>query len=133
MGFPISIPIPILSPIPIQADVTGGGLFAYIVTFLIAWVFYAVTLHLAALYVIGDTPHQRATLVALVPALVSLLLQQYGPLVVIPVSFLSDAVAIYFVYQLYTRLTFVLTLAHYVIAAIIGFALYNIITLLSLG
>ncbi|MFC6961696.1 DUF7473 family protein [Halocatena marina] len=118
--------------LPMQADASGAGLLAYLVTFLIAWVFYAATLHLAALYVIGDTPHQRATLAAAVPAFVSLFIQQYEPLVVIPILFLTDAVAIHFVYQLYARMTLVLTLAHYAIAAIIGFALYNIITLLAL-
>lgn len=114
-----------------QAGVTGGGLFAYFVTFLLAWVFYAVTLHLASLYVIGDAPHQRAALAAPIPAIVVILLQQYQPAIVIPVSFVSDALAIYFVYQLRARMTFVLTLAHYAIAAIIGLALYNIITYLS--
>jgi hypothetical protein len=116
--------------LPMQVDVTGGGLFAYFVTFLLAWVFYAVTLHLATLYVLGDEPHQRAALAAPIPALVSILLQQYGPAVVVPVSFFSDAFAVYFVYKLGTRMTFILALAHYAIAAIIGLALYNIITYL---
>jgi hypothetical protein len=115
---------------PMQVDVTGRGLFAYFVTFLLAWVFYAVTLHLATLYVLGDVPHQRAALAAPIPALVSILLQQYGPAIVIPVSFFSDALAIYFVYKLRARLTFILTLAHFAIAAIIGFALLNIISYL---
>lgn len=114
-----------------MVDLTGGGLFAYIVTFLLAWVFYAVTLHLGALYVVGDSPHQRAALAGAAPALVSLLIQPYSPLVVAPLSFCSDAVAIHFVYRLNKRGTALLTIAHYAIAVIIGFALFNIITLLS--
>lgn len=117
--------------VSMQVSVTGGGLFAYFVTFLLAWVFYAVTLHLASLYVIGDAPHQRAALAAPVPAFVVILLQQYHPAIIVPVSFISDALAIHFAYQLRTRMTFVLTLAHYAIAAIMGFALLNIITYLA--
>lgn len=114
-----------------QVSVTGGGLFAYFVTFLLAWVFYAVTLHLASLYVIGDAPHQRAALAAPVPAFIVLLLQQYPPAIIVPVSFISDGIAIYYAYQLRGRMTFVLTLAHYAIAVIMGFALFNIITYIS--
>lgn len=114
-----------------MVDLTGGGLFAYVVTFLLAWVFYAVTLHLAALYVIGDTPHQRAALAGAVPALVSLLIQPYGPLIAVLLSFCSDVAAIHYVYRLRKRGTALLTIAHYTIAVILGVALFNIITLLS--
>jgi hypothetical protein len=117
--------------IPMQVNVIGGGLFAYFVTFLLAWVFYAVTLYLATRYVLGDVPHQRAALAAPVPALVSLLLQPYSAVIIIPVSFLSDAVAIHLAYKLRARMTFILTLAHFTIAVIIGLALLNIITYLS--
>lgn len=115
----------------LQIDPIGSGLFAYIVTFLAAWVFYAVTLHLGALYVIGDTPHQRAALVGAVPAIVSLAIQPYSPLVAVVLAFLSDGAAIHLVYRLQRRGTALLALAHYAIAVILGFALFNIITLLS--
>lgn len=115
----------------LQVDPTGGGPFAYVVTFLIAWVFYAVTLHLGALYVVGDTPHQRAALVGVVPAVVSLVVQLYSPVVAVVLALLSDAVAIHVVYKLRRRGTALLALAHYTIAIIFGFALFNIITLLS--
>lgn len=115
----------------LQVDPTGWGPFAYVVTFLIAWVFYAVTLHLAALYVLGDTPHQRAALAGAVPAVVSLVIQPYSPLVAVVLALLSDAAAIHVVYKLNRRGTALLALAHYTIAVIFGFALFNIITLLS--
>lgn len=115
----------------LQIDPIGSGLFAYIVTFLVAWVFYAVTLHLATLYVVGETPHQRAALAGAAPALVSLLIQPFSPLVAVPLALLSDAAAIHVVYRLHKRGTALLALAHYVIAVVIGFALFNIITQLS--
>lgn len=117
--------------ISLQIDVLGSGLFALLLTLALAWLFYAITLHLAALYVIGEVPHQRAAAAAFVPAVVSILLQRYSPAVVIPVTLVSDSVAIYFAYRLQRRATVILTLAHFTIATLIGIALYNVITLLS--
>ncbi|MFB6171017.1 MAG: hypothetical protein ABEJ23_00680 [Haloarculaceae archaeon] len=112
--------------IPAQVDLTGGGPLALLVTFLVATVFYALTLHLAALYVVGDVPHQRAVMAALVPTVVSLLLQRYGPLVVVPVTFLGDLIAISFVYRLKLRSALLLAVFHFTIAVILGLALANL-------
>jgi hypothetical protein len=123
------------------ASVTGGGLFAILITFLLATVFYAVTLHLAATFFIGDVPSQRAAYVAPVPAVTSLLLQQYGqtgigPLspslgiaVVLLVTLVADAIAISFVYRLKWSSAIPLTLLHFAFAAVLGFALNNIFQL----
>ena len=113
---------------PLQAapDVTGRGPLALVVTFLLATLFYAVTLHLAATFFLGDEPSQRAATVAPVPALVSLLLQQWGPLVVIPVTLVGDGIAIAYVYRLEWLPATVLTLLHFAFAAILGLALNNI-------
>ncbi|RRJ28276.1 DUF7473 family protein [Halocatena pleomorpha] len=115
----------------LQIDPISSGLFAYVVTFLAAWVFYAVTLHLAALYVVGDTPHQRAALAGVAPAVVSLSIQPFSPLAAVVLALASDAAAIYVVYKLRKRGTALLALAHYTVAIIFGVALFNIITLLS--
>ncbi|UPM42026.1 DUF7473 family protein [Halocatena salina] len=115
----------------LQIDPIGSGLFAYVVTFLAAWMFYAVTLHLAALYVVGETPHQRAALAGAAPAVVSLSVQPFSPLVAVVLALVSDAGAIHVVYKLRKRGTALLAVAHYTIAIIFGFALFNIITLLS--
>lgn len=115
----------------LQIDPIGSGLVAYVVTFLAAWVFYAITLHLAALYVVGDRPHQHAALAGSVPALVSLLIQPFNPLAAVVLALLSDAAAIHVVYRLQRRGTALLAVAHYTIAVILGFALFNIFTLLS--
>ena len=107
-------------------DVTGRGPLAVVVTLLVATLFYAVTLHLAATFFLGDEPSQRAATVAPVPAVVSLLLQQWGPAVVIPVTLLGDGIAIAYVYRLGWRPATALTLLHFAFAAITGLALGNI-------
>lgn len=103
--------------------VTGTGSLALVVTFLLTTLFYAVTLHLAATFFLGEVPSQRAATVAPVPAVVSLLLQQWGPLVVVPVTLLGDGLAIGRVYRLRWPSAAVLTLLHFAFAAVLGLAL----------
>ena len=120
-----------------SVDITGGGILAILITFLLTTLFYAVTLHLAATFFIGDVPSQRAATVAPVPAIVSLLLQQYGVgsgivspgigvLVTILVTLVADAIAISFVYRLKWSSAIPLTLIHFTFAAIMGLALFNL-------
>jgi hypothetical protein len=124
-----------------SVDITGGGLLALFVTFLLATLFYAITLHLAATFFIGDVPSQRAATVAPVPAIVSLLLQQYGlggdivspgvgVLVTIGATLLADAIAISFVYRLKWSSAIPLTLLHFTFAAVLGVSLGNIFGIL---
>jgi len=120
------------------ASVTGGGLLAIFVTFLVATLFYAITLHLAATFFIGEVPSQRAAYVAPVPAATSLLLQQYGlsgvgPLspslgvaVAVLITLVADAIAISFVYRLKWSSAIPLTILHFAFAAVLGIALNNI-------
>ena len=63
-------------------------------------------------------------------AVVSLLLQRWGPAVVIPVTVASDVAVISFVYRMRLRTAAVLALLHFAFAAAIGLALYNIIQFL---
>jgi hypothetical protein len=124
------------------ASVTGGGLLAIFVTFLVATLFYAVTLHLAATFFIGEVPSQRAAYVAPVPAATSLLLQQYGrtglgPLspslgvgVAVLITLVADAIAISFVYRLKWSSAIPLTILHFAFAAVLGIALNNIFGLI---
>lgn len=110
----------------LQTDVTGRGPVAVLVTFLLTALFYAVTLHLAALFVLGDVSSQRAAYVAPVPAGVSLLLQRYGPAVVLPVTLLADLLAIRIVYRLRARSVLLLGAFHLAFAVILGLALANL-------
>jgi len=119
-------------------DPTGGGVLAFVVTFLVAWVFYAVTLHLAATFFIGDVPSQRAAYAGVVPAVVSLLLGRWGlegigfvspslgVAVVLAVTLLADGLAISRVYRITAKPAAVLTALHLAFAAVLGAALGNI-------
>ena len=115
-----------------------GGLVPLVVTFLLTALFYAVTLHLAATFFVGDVLSQKAAYAASVPAVMSLLLQQYGlggggPLsgnlgvaIVVGATLLADFIAINFVYGLKPTSTTVLTLLHFGFAAVLGVALNNL-------
>ncbi len=124
--------------VPLQADPTGGGLLALVVTFLLTAAFYAVTLHLAATFFVGDVPTQLAVKAAVGPAAVSLLLQRYGReavagvspdlgvALVVAATLVADAIAISAVYRLSWRPTTALTLLHFAFAAVLGVALSNL-------
>jgi hypothetical protein len=137
--------VPTSSPpiLPFQTDVTGGGLLALVVTFLLTSLFYAVTLHLAATFFIGDVPSQRAATAAPVPALVSLLLQRYGQSdaavgvdpsllvgLVVLATLVADLLAVSFVYRLKLRSAIPLVLLHFGFAALLGVALGNLLGVL---
>ena len=122
-------------------SVTGGSVLAVIVTLLLTWLFYALTLHLAATFFIGDTPTQLAAKAAILPAVVSLLLQQWGVqsgiisaslgvLVVLGATLLADGIGISLSYRLSTRSTIPLVALHLAFAAVLGFALNNIFGLI---
>jgi hypothetical protein len=128
----LSLPL----PPALQTDVTGGGLLALVVTFLLTSLFYAFTLHLAATFFIGDVPSQRAAYVGPVPAAVSILLQQYGLNssllvgVAILATLTADLLAVSFVYRLKLRSAIPLVLLHFGFAALLGVALGNLLGVL---
>jgi hypothetical protein len=134
----LSLPVtpPLSLPFPLQTDVTGGGLLALVVTFLVTSLFYAFTLHLAATFFIGDVPSQRAAYVGPVPAAVSILLQQYGldssllVGVAILATLVADLLAVSFVYRLKLRSAVPLVLLHFGFAALLGVALGNLLGVL---
>lgn len=107
----------------LQVDATGGGPLAVLVTFLVATLFYAVTLHLAAVFVLGDVSSRRAVLVAPAPAILSLVGQRYGPAIVLAITFVGDVLAISLVYRLRARSALLLATFHVTFAVILGLAL----------
>ncbi|WP_415379650.1 hypothetical protein [Halosimplex sp. TS25] len=123
---------------PLQVDPTGGGIFALVVTFLLTALFYAVTLHLAATFFIGDVPSQRAAYVGPVPAVISILLGRYGVegigfvppglafLLALAVTLFADAVAISVSYRISWRPTAILTALHLAFSVALIIPLNNI-------
>ncbi|WEL20434.1 hypothetical protein [Halorhabdus sp. BNX81] len=134
----IDAPAVSLAPIPLQGGPFSSTLVLLVATFVGAWVFYAVTLHLAATFFIGEVRSQRAAYAGAVPAVVSLLLQRYGVAsvgfvspelgvgIVVVATVLADAVAISTVYDLPRPATAALTLLHVAFATVLGIALANL-------
>jgi hypothetical protein len=122
--------------VSLQTGIAGGGLLAIVVTLALTWLFYAVTLHLAAIFFIGEVPSQRAASAAIGPAVVSLLLQAYTGsglliLVTIIVTLLTDLIAISYVYRLKWTSAAPLVALHFAFAAVTGLALNNVFGLVA--
>jgi hypothetical protein len=114
-----------------QLNPAAGGVLAYLGTFLLAALFYTLTAHIAARYVLGTVPLKRAAIVGLVPAAIALLLQQYGPAIVIAVSLAADFLAIRVVYRLKYRTTTLVAVAHCTVSALLGITIFNLVSLLG--
>lgn len=112
-------------------DPAAGGPLAYLGTFLLATAFYGVTLHIAARYVLGDVRVRRAFTVAPALGAASLLLQQWGPLVVLPLTFAIAYAAILIVYKTDYKVTLVISIVYYTVAALIGFTVINLVRLFA--
>lgn len=115
----------------LQLDPSRGGPIAFFGTFVVLFVLYGLTLHVAARYVLGDVPVKRAFAVGAILAAVSLLLQRYEPAVAIAATFAVDAFAISAVYRLSWRSTALVAVAHYTVTVIAGITLVNLLALLS--
>lgn len=114
------------------ADPAAGTPLQYVGTFLVATLFYAITGHVAARYVLGGTPFKLALGVGLAPALASILLQQYGFLVVAPAALALDFVAFHVLYRVKYRTAAICAIMHFTISVIVGVAL-SAILLVVLG
>ncbi|MFC4550339.1 MULTISPECIES: DUF7473 family protein [Halorussus] len=104
---------------------------ALVGTFVLAVLFYGVTAHIAARYVLGEVPISRAFVVGVVPAIISFALQAYHPAVVIPLAVVADFFAVRGVYRLKYLTSGLVTAAHFTVSALLGIAIYNLVALLS--
>jgi hypothetical protein len=110
-------------------DPAAGTLLQFAGTFVVAALFYALTAHVAARFVLGDTPVRLALLVGLAPALASILLQRYDFLVVAGAALLLDFAAFHAVYRIRYRTAAIVTVMHFTVSVILGVALSAILTL----
>ncbi|WP_049998113.1 DUF7473 family protein [Halococcus sediminicola] len=107
-----------------QVSPAAGSALAYVGTFLLAAGVYSLTAHIAARNVLGDVPPKRALLVGPVPAAISLLLQQYGPLAFL-LAIATDFVLIRYVYRLKIRTTALVTFVHLVVSILVLFVVLS--------
>ncbi|MCU4743682.1 hypothetical protein OB955_05255 [Halobacteria archaeon AArc-m2/3/4] len=129
-----SVSAPVLSSVPhvvAQLEPATGGLLAYLGTFVIATIFYGLTLHIAARYVLGDVSVRRAFRVAPVLALFLIVLQQAGPAITAGVSLVVAYTLIYVVYDLGHKMTAFVTVIYYTVALLLGIVIYNIVFLIG--
>ena len=108
----------------VQTAPTTGGLLAYLGTFVLAAAVYSLTAHIAARNVLGDVPARRALLVGPGPAVVSVLLQQYGVLAFV-VALALDFVLIRYVYRLRLRTASLVTVIHLVVSVLVLFVVLS--------
>lgn len=106
-----------------SVDPAAGTPIQYVGTFLVAVLFYAITGHVAARYVLGETPFRLALGVGVAPALASILLQQYGFLVVAPAALALDFVAFHALYRVKYRTAAICAIMHFTVSVIVGVAL----------
>ncbi len=102
-------------------------------TFLATAAFFAATLHVAVRWVVGEGPLRQALLAGPAPAAAVLALQSVALPngAVLAGAAVVDLFAIAVVYELGTRRSVLLTLAHLVITVALAFALANLWLALS--
>lgn len=112
-----------------SVDPAAGTLLQYVGTFVLAALFYALTAHVAARFVLGETPLKLALGVGVAPAFASILLQQYGFLVVAPAALLLDFAAFHALYRIRFRTAAIAAIMHFTVSVIVGVALSFVLAL----
>jgi hypothetical protein len=115
----------------LQVQPTPGTLGQYVGTFLGGWLLFAFTAHAAATYVLGDVPWKRAAVVGLAPAVVTVALVRYSPLVIVLVSLAADFAAVHAVYRVKYRTTALVVVMHYVVSLALVLLGANLFALLG--
>ncbi|MEF8773383.1 MAG: hypothetical protein V5A23_02845 [Halobacteriales archaeon] len=109
---------------------TGGGALAVLGTIVVTALFYAATLHLAAVFFLGDVPLRKALAVGAAVAVASLVAGRWGPAVSLPATLAADAAAVLLVYDRGARAAAALVALHFAFATILGVALVNLLGVL---
>jgi hypothetical protein len=114
-----------------QVQPAPGTLGQYVATFLGGWLLFAFTAHVAATYVLGDVPWKRAVLVGLAPAVVTIALVRYTPLVIVAVSLAADLAAVHAVYRVKYRTAALVVVMHYVVSLALVLLAANALAILG--
>jgi len=114
-----------------QVEPTAGSPTAVVGTFLVTAAVYALTLHVAARYVLGDVDAKRAVPLGLVLAALAFAGQRNAPAVVLGASLLVDYVGVKVLYDRSHRLTALIVVVHVTVAIILGLVLSYLVVLLS--
>ena len=115
-----------LQAVPAPADSV-----ALLGTALLGWLLFGFTAQVAASFFLADPPWRRALLVGVAPAVVSMLLVRFEPVVIIAVGLIVDTVAIHRAYGVDRRTLALMVLIHYAATVAIVILLATLAALLS--
>ena len=115
----------------LQVEPGAGTLTQFAGTLVAGWLLFTFTAHVAATYILGDVPWKRAFVVGVVPAIVTVALVRYNPLVIIAVGLLADFVAVHAVYRVKYRTAALVVVMHYVVSLALVLFAANLLALLS--
>lgn len=113
-----------------QVQPAPGTLGQYVATFLGGWLLFTFTAHVAATYILGDVPWKRAVLVGLAPAVTTIALVRYTPLVIVAVSLAADLAAVHVVYRVKYRTAALVVVMHYVVSLALVLLAANLLAIL---
>lgn len=121
-----------MSPAALGPLVALDALPAILGTLLLAAVFYGITAHLAARYVLGDVRIESGLVVGVVPAVViiggvQLLGTGVGLVVTLAVALVGDFLAIERLYDASRRFAVAITVVHFAISVLLGTVLASIL------
>lgn len=103
----------------------------YVATFVGGWLLFGFTAHAAATFVLGDVPWKRGFLVGLAPAVVTVALVRFDPLLIVAVGLAADFVAVHAVYRVRYRTTAFVVVMHYVVSLALVLLVANLLALLG--
>lgn len=108
-----------------------GTLLTLVTSFLVIGLGFCLTLHIAARYVLGDVPIRNA-LAGLVPAAIVIALTLASqPVPAAALAIVAELIVVQSVYGLSYRLSGLVTLVHFTVSFLLGFALQNLLALLG--
>jgi hypothetical protein len=110
---------------------SAGTLLQYVATFVGGWLLFGFTAHAAATYVLGDVPWKRGFLVGLAPAVVTVALVRFSPLVIVAVGLAADVAAVRAVYRVRYRTTALVVVMHYTVSLALVLLVANLLALLG--
>ena len=109
----------------------AGTPLQYVATFVGGWLLFGFTAHAAATFVLGDVPWKRGFLVGLAPAVVTVALVRFDPLIIVALGLAADFAAVHAVYRVRYRTTAFVVVMHYTVSLALVLLVANLLALLG--
>jgi hypothetical protein len=115
----------------LQVTPTAGSPVALLGTLVLTALFFGVTAHIAARYVLGDVPPGRALIVGVVPAVSVTALIRFPPWIIILVAVVGDFLVVRAAYRLRHRTTALIVVVHFTVSMLLSLVVGGITLLLG--